>query len=99
MLGKGLWITLRLLKVRSSIKCAKYLKEIGVFLSIGDGCSILKRQLPLYPNLIKFGNNVHVASNAGFVVHDITHMMFNRSDAAKSLGGTRLREKVGSIEI
>ena len=82
------------------MKRAKYLKDKGVFASMGDGCSIQKRQLPLYPNLIKFGNNVHVASNVGFVAHDIAHMMLNRSDVAKSLGGgTKFREKVGCIDI
>ena len=98
MQGKRLWITLRLWMMRSSVKRAKYLKEKAVFASMGDGCSIQKRQLPLYPNLIKFGNNVHVASNVGFVTHDITHMMLNRSDVEKPMRG-RFYEKVGCIEI
>lgn len=43
--------------------------------------------LPLYPELIRLGNNVHIASNVGFVTHDITYLMLNHSEFAKSLGG------------
>ena len=32
------------------------------------------------PELISFGDNVHVASNVNFVNHDITCMMFNYMD-------------------
>lgn len=101
MQGKRLWITLRLLTIRSSVKRANYLKKKGVFASIGDGCSIQKRRLPLYSNLIKIGNNVHIASNVGFVTHDITHMMLNRCDflKAKINCGGQFREKLGCIEI
>lgn len=100
MQGKRLRITLRLWTIRSSVKRARYLKEKGVFAAMGDGCSIQKRHLPLYSKLIKLGNNVHIASNVGFITHDITHMMLNCSNVANSIGtGLRFREKVGCIEI
>lgn len=87
MRGRRLRITLRLWTIRSSFARADYLKRCNVFAGIGEGCSIQKRSLPLYPNLIRIGNNVQIASNVGFVTHDITHSMLNRSDVAKSLGG------------
>lgn len=95
-----MWITFRLWFIRSSVKRAIFLKKQDVFASIGNGCSIQKRSVPLYAKLIKLGDNVHVASNVGFVTHDITHMMLNRSDLAKSMGGgTPFKEKIGCIDI
>lgn len=100
MRGKRLKITLRLLTMRSSFKRARYLKEHNVFRSIGENCSIMNWSLPLYPELIRFGDNVYIASNVGFVTHDITHLMLNRSELAKSLGGgKRFQEKLGCIDI
>lgn len=87
MRGKRLQITLRLWTIRSSFKRADYLKKCNVFAGIGQGGSIQKRSSPLYPNLIKIGDNVQIASNVGFVTHDITHIMLNRFGMAKSLGG------------
>ena len=100
MRGKRLRITLRLFTIRSSTKRAEYLRKQNVFGSIGEHCSIMKRTVPLYSNLIRLGNNVHVASNVGFVTHDITHMMLNHCSEAKALsGGRKFQEKVGCIEI
>ncbi len=82
MQGKRLRITLRLMLIRSSIARAEYLKKKNVFRSIGNNCSIMNRTLPLYPELIRFGNNVHIASNVGFVTHDITHNMLNKCELA-----------------
>lgn len=85
--------------MRSSFARVEYLKKNNVFRSIGDNCSIMNRALPLYPELIRFGNNVHIASNVGFVTHDITHLMMNRNDNAKKLLGGRFHEKLGCIDI
>lgn len=100
MRGKRLWITLRLWTIRSSVKRACFLKKCNVFASMGDGCSVQQRTLPLYPNLIRIGNNVHIASNVGFLTHDVTHLMLNKSDTAKSLsGGHYFQEKLQCIQI
>lgn len=101
MQGKRMWVTFRLWLIRSSMKRAQYLKERNVFAAIGDGCSIQKRSVPLYAKLIKLGNNVHVASNVGFVTHDITHIMMNRSEQAKNCvgRGKPFQEKIGCIDV
>ena len=97
MRGKRLKITLRLLTMRSSFKRARYLKKHNVFRSIGENCSIMNWSLPLYPELIRFGDNVYIASNVGFVTHDITHLMLNRSELAKSLGGVNVSRRNSAV--
>ena len=100
MRGKRLLTTIRLCMIRSSFGRAKYMKEHNIFFDMGEGCSIMNRTVPLYPKLIRFGNNVHVASNVGFVTHDITHMMLNRSEYIQQLSnGNRFQEKLGCIDI
>jgi acetyltransferase-like isoleucine patch superfamily enzyme len=86
MRGKRLKVTLRLLTMRSSFKRAQYLKKHNIFRHIGENCSIVNWVLPLYPQIIKLGDNVHIASNVGFVTHDITHLILNHSELAKSVG-------------
>jgi len=95
---KRLWHTLRLWTILSGTKRAKYMKKKHIFASMGDKCIIMDRKIPLYPNLIKLGNNVNLASDVTFVTHDITHKMLNNAkfDAAK---GKTIPEKLGCIEI
>lgn len=100
MRGKRLLTTLRLYTLRSGVKRAQYLKDKGIFAHIGEGCSFQDRQLPLYPNLIKFGNNVHTASNIGFVTHDIAYKMLNKKYAEECKeSGKKYKERVGCIEV
>ncbi len=99
MRGKRLRITLRLMLMRSSVTRAEYLKKKRVFRGMGNNCSIMNWSLPLYPELIRLGNNVHIASNVGFVTHDIINHMLNRNEKAKSMGGTTFHEKLGCIDI
>lgn len=47
--------------------------------------------------MIRFGNNVHVASKVDFITHDITHVMLNRR-SYKTPGST-VKESIGCIEI
>ena len=75
---KRIWHTLRLWSYPQSSKRTAYLKKHKIFASIGENCSLMDRNVPLYANLIRIGNNVHLASNVHFVVHDITHVMLNR---------------------
>ena len=96
MRGKRLWQTLRLCSIRSPWKRAIYLKK--VFASVGDGCTIMSRKVPLYPELISIGNNVHLASSVYLTVHDITHIMINRYLAGVG-SKNRVKEKMGCIQI
>lgn len=98
-----LWLTL------GSGKRTEYLRSHKVFASIGENCSIMDRRVPLYANLIRIGNNVHIAAKVSFVTHDITHVMLNQVPQNEcpycenkrnvmSAGGG-INEKVGCIEI
>ena len=60
-------------------------------------CTIQKRKVPLYANLIRLGNNVHIASNVSFQTHDVSHLVLNNLDDVKKKGG--VQEKIGCIEI
>lgn len=79
MRGKRLRQTLCLYITLSPWKRTKYLKDHNVFADMGENCSIMDRKVPLYANLIKLGNNVHVASKVDFIVHDIAHVMINKT--------------------
>lgn len=78
MRGKRMRQTLRLYLTLSPGKRTKYLKDQGVFAAMGENCSIMDRKVPLYANLIKLGNNVHIASQIDFILHDIAHVMINK---------------------
>ena len=72
----------------------RFMKKHRLYGAIGDKCVIQKRKLPLYSNLIYLHNNVKIASNVGFVTHDIIHTMLN----AKAPGSGHI-ERVGCIEV
>ncbi len=75
MNGKRLLQTLRMCTIRSGSARAEYLKK--VFHHVGEGCTVMDRKIPLYPELISLGNNVHIASHVLLTTHDITHKMIN----------------------
>lgn len=91
---KRVWHSFRLCTFRSAGKRANYLRKHGVYASIGTGCSFQGRKVPLYANLIKIGNDVHLAGNISFLTHDVTHIILN-----KYKGVNDLRENAGCIEI
>ena len=85
-----------LMLTNNGSKRIEFLKKHHLYGSIGENCSIQKRKLPLYSNLVYIHNNVHIASSVGFVTHDIIHNMLNIK--YKNEGGIFV-EKVGCIEI
>ena len=97
MRGKRLLQTIRMCTIRSAHGRAQYLKK--VFHHVGEGCTVMDRKIPLYPELISLGNNVHIASHVLLTTHDITHLMLNYK--AEKEGGTDAPfcEKVGCIRI
>ena len=97
MKGKRLRQTLHLYLLLNPRKRMKYIKKQHIFAAIGDNCSIMDRTIPLYSNLIKMGNNVHVASKVLFITHDITHVMINRYLEKNT--SDKIKEKIGCIEI
>ena len=84
---KRLWYTFRLFTIRGSEARTEYIRKQHVYGSIGDNCTIQKRKVPLYANLIRVGNNVHIASNVSFLTHDVTYLVLNNLDFVKSPGG------------
>lgn len=77
MKRKRLWHTLRLWTISSSIKRVEYARKHNLYNAIGENVCIMDRKVPLYSNLIRFHNNIKVASNVHFITHDITHYMLN----------------------
>lgn len=98
MKGKRLLHTLRLWTIPSGAKRAEYLRNKKIFAGIGKGCTFMERKIPLYANLIRLGDNVHLASGVTFVTHDVTHKMLNNS-GLEVMNGLKLQEKVGCIEL
>jgi acetyltransferase-like isoleucine patch superfamily enzyme len=100
MRGRRLFQTIRLAITRSATGRAAYLKRKGVFANIGEGCSFMPRMVPLYPELIRMGDNVRIASNVTFITHDCIHKNLNYY--AKSLPIDQkhtFNEGLGCIEI
>ena len=93
MKGKRLIHTLHLMLARSDRKRSEYLKKNNVFGAMGENVSLNLKVCPLYPELIRFGNNVKVATGVTFVTHDVTCMVLNRCEDHKFL------ENIGCIEI
>lgn len=79
--------------IPSAKKRTEFMRKHHLYGAIGENCSIQKRKLPLYSNLVFLHNNVKIASNVGFVTHDIIHTMLNQ----KFSGG--YTERVGCIEV
>lgn len=97
MTFKRFWQSFRLLTIRGAAARTEYIRKRHVYGAIGDNCTIQKRKVPLYANLIRLGNNVHVASNVSFLTHDISHSVLNNMPEIVSQG--KVQEKIGCIEI
>lgn len=85
---------LKLYFIKSPMKRATYMREKGIFHSIGERVMIISRKIPLYAKLISIGNNVWIASGVEFITHDVTHYMLNGMK-----DGYNYTEKIGCIEI
>ncbi len=69
--------TARMYMIISPSKRADYLKKHHILRNVGEHCMVMFRKIPLYPELISFGNNVRIASGVTFVTHDAIHNMLN----------------------
>lgn len=76
-----IWHSFRLCTILSAGKRAAYMKKKKIFREMGENVSIESRKVPLYPNLIRFHNNIVVASNVSFVTHDAMHHVMNRASS------------------
>lgn len=96
MTFKRLWQTFRLYTIRGSVARTEYIRKKHIYGAIGDNCTIQKRKVPLYANLIRLGNNVHIASNVSFLTHDVSYLVINNLPEISNGG---VQERVGCIEI
>lgn len=93
MRGKRLIHTLHLMLARTDKQRSAYLKKNNVFGAMGENVSLNLKVCPLYPELIRFGNNVKVATGVTFVTHDVVSMVLNKCEDYRFL------ENIGCIEI
>ena len=75
-------------------KRADFIRKHHLYGSVGENCMIMKKKLPLYSNLVYLHDNVWIASNVGFVTHDVIHGMLN-----KRMVEGKFIERVGCIEV
>lgn len=85
-------LRLRIALIFESKKRTKYIIKKNVFKSVGDNFFFQPRMIPADPELIKFHNNVTVASGVTFINHDIIHDMLNNM-------GENTNYKAGCIEV
>lgn len=91
---KRVYYSLRLLFLRNSKKRADYVKKKGIYNGVGNNVRIMPRKIPLYPQLIRFHNNVRIASGVTFVTHDNIHYLLRNKYKSR-----QFLEKIGCIEI
>ena len=90
---KRYFFMLRIL-LRNGYKRAEFLKKKQYFNKIGEHCYLQPWNFGTEPNMISFGDNVHVASGVTFINHDITALMFRYMEKNQSI-----QERKGSIII
>ncbi len=74
---------------RSGFAHAEFLKKRNCFDAMGEKCFFQPYNLPADSKLIRFGNNVVVASNVSFICHDVIHHMFNGLENGESIATYR----------
>ena len=80
--------------VGGGYKRAEFLKNTHYFKAQGEHCYLQPWNFGTEPDMISFGNNVHVASGVTFVNHDITALMFRYMENDSSI-----QERKGEIII
>ncbi len=91
-----LYHSIRLFLCRTPAKRAAYLKKKDILGSIGDDCKWGPWLLPLYPKLIRLGNNVHVHKTAKIVTHDMLNKYLQKIQPEADFG---FGEKLGCVEL
>lgn len=83
---------------KGGVKRAQYLKKHNIFAEMGKNCYYHPFLIPSEPKLVRFHNNILVATGVTFVTHDILAYMFNNiCDAEKfdyRLGCIELNDNV-----
>lgn len=76
---KRLWHSIRLYTMFDSEKRGDYVRKHNLFNKCGEFVRLPQMLLPLHSEMITVGNNVEVASEVIFVVHDAIHGVFNET--------------------
>lgn len=71
---------MRIALIFESKKRTKYIIKKKVFKSVGDNFFYQPRFIPSDPELIKFHNNITVASGVTFINHDLIHNVMKNID-------------------
>lgn len=82
-----------ILLIKGGYPRAKFLKKIHHFKNQGDNCFFQPYNFGSEPNLISFGNNVHVATRVSFITHDVIALMFRNID------GVNYKIRYGEIKV
>ena len=74
---KRLYQIIRLWTIPSDSGRAEWAKKHNIYAGIGERVRIMDRKIPLYANLIRFHNNIQVASDVSFITHDAIMSVYN----------------------
>ena len=96
MRADRMYHSVRLLLLRKPTKRAEYLKKHNILGAIGENCKWGPWLVPLYPKLIKLGNNVHVHKTARIVTHDMLNRFLKTRNPQDDFGHG---EKLGCVEL
>ena len=77
----------------SGIIRTKWIERFNIFRANGDNFYFCPRKLPADPKLIRFGNNVAVATDVMFINHDVSQKVYN------NIFDEKLPKFFGCIEI
>lgn len=83
--------------IPSAEKRSKWLKKHHYFFEMGENVHFQPRKLPADPKFIRLHNNIAIASNVGFITHDIMHYIFNKMPGKQS--EEKYESHLGCIEI
>lgn len=70
-------LRIRVYLIFDAEKRTRYILKKNIFYSVGTNFFFQPRKLPSDPKLVKFGNNVSVASDVTFICHDIADKVLN----------------------
>ena len=91
---------LRLWTIPSDSGRAQWAKKHHIYAGIGENVRIMDRKIPLYANLIRYHNNIQVASGVSFITHDAIMSVYNNdSQLLIDWDGQKVQENIGCIEI
>ncbi len=74
---KYAWIRIFIFLLPSGVIRTKWIRRFGLFAGVGENFYFCPRKLPADPKLIRFHDNVAVATDVMFINHDVSQKVFN----------------------